>query len=442
MKRPIRPAERLGRARALARRRAIIPIMTSDPQRALSVYRRLASAQPEQILSMLAAQTQRFEDPSCALDALDDCGAHLCEGLSRRPSESARRSATEIAAMCAFDGPESLKRLGKALPSFWKDLCIDSTVFSSISEAALESWSPEQTRLAADMSSRWIGDGLRPDAWIALANLGGPAWRMFRDRHARDMRADSLPEPSRAGELTWRGAARLAKSFGWSGYGQHGHWISCIQERPEASDRLGAIHGMLSLLNESASQAPPPSRSNPFLGEAISKAVALAESDPFWARFATLSLDRATRLGIDADAIRCPIPHGLSWPADLRIQLLSRNNGQALGPPETCSPSHLLCMSKCPDLREKAASLGADFDVAGALFVNQSTRALQAYCAHQIDPPHVANILKTSQTLRKLSEESAWFAERASAAIEAHALDISTWRGAPTPSKSTPSPRL
>lgn len=416
--------------------------MSSDPQRALSAYRRLASAQPEQLLSMLAAQTQRFEDPSCALDALEDCGAHLCEGLSRRASESARRSATEIAAMCAFDGPESLKRLGKALPAFWRSLCIDSTVFSSISEAAKESWSEEQTRLAADMSARWIGEGLRPDAWIALANQGGPAWRAFRDRHAPDLRADCLPDSMRAGELTWRGAARLAKSFGWSGYGQHGHWMSCIQDRPEASDRLGAIHGMLSLLNESAAQATTPARAHPLMGEAISKAVSLAESDPFWARFATLSLDRASHLGIDVESIRCPIPHGLSWPTDLRAQLLSRNNGQPLGPAETCAPAYVLCMSRCPALREKAASLGADFEAASNLFVSQSARALQAYCAHQTDTPHGSNLFNAPKTPRKLSPETAWFSERASAAIEAHALDIATWRPAQTRSKSNPSSRL
>lgn len=339
-------------------------------QAALSAFRHLARTQPELMLSLFLAETKRFENPSRALDALEDCGADLGAALSLRPGDRARSSCSELGSLCAQHDPSSLDRLSRSMPGFWL-LARHGDVFRSLADALDSSWdAPADSSLdAARMATDWIGAGLSPPAWRELSNRGGPAWRAFRDVHAKAAQADPFRSiaPSDMGDLSWKGAARVARASGMTGYGLHNDWPGRLASaQPSITDRLCAALGLRELVSEmrAASESRIPGAANAFsmgrerLGSVFSLALDHDAPQSPWSGFIHRALQSLPQLGLSPAALACPIPNGYALPKAFReslpsVNMRSKPSGSA------CLPD-LLAMSRSGTSRALGLDLGAD----------------------------------------------------------------------------------
>lgn len=348
-----------------------VPVASEDRDRAsLSAFRHLARSQPASMLSILLAETTRFDDPSRALDILDDCGSDIAEALAIRASESSKTACSELASLCAYHEPASLDRLSRAFPGLWR-LASHRDVFRSLADALASSWDApdDDARAAARMATSWIGAGLSPLAWSELANQGGPAWRAFRDVHAQAARADPSRSiaPSDMGGLSWKGAARVARASGMTGYGLHGAWTHGLSSRsPCITDRLGAALGLRELFSEmkTATLSLEPDASDArskilsSLGSALSSALDHDDPEAPWTGFLHRALQSLPALGLAPSDIICPIPAGYGLPTPARNRLVnasmrSKSTGSASLP-------NFLSMNRSPALRSLGLDLGSD----------------------------------------------------------------------------------
>lgn len=349
------------------------PVASTDRDRdraALSAFRHLARSQPESMLDLLLAETARFEDPRRALDILDDCGSDIGESLARGASERAKVTCSEIASICAYDNPASLDRLSRSLPGLWL-VARHGDIFLSLADAlASSSDAPDEAACsAARMAIGWIGAGLSPPAWLALANQGGPAWRAFRDAHAQAARDDPSRAiaPSDMGWLSWKGAARVARASGMTGYGLWGTWPQGLaSSSPSITERLEAALGLRELVSEMKLAALSKdthavdalSKSKALLGLVISRALDHDTIEPPWSGFLRRALQSLPTLGLAPSDIVCPIFAGYGLPATARNRLVdssmrTKKAGSARLP-------NFLAMNRSPALRSLGLDLGSN----------------------------------------------------------------------------------
>jgi hypothetical protein len=356
------------------------PFPQATDAQAMQAMVHFAIATPDLLLRMLVASANRYDNPAYALDALECVGSHLSESLEPSMANSAQLQ--ELAGICVWDGPESLDRLDASLgPLLWPDQRLASHIFDNLTEFLDDQWDPADgvAATAAKMASQWIEPGLNQVAWVALAKSRGPAWRAFAAEHAVHAKADPqrLPLPEDAANLGFRACARLRKALGFSGNALHGRWMDDILDASDASARLAVHSGARDLFRAIAAEGE--GFGSDVLVERLAKALSQALSGidrgTPWQGLVASCVRRAVQAGLDPAAIECPIPPGYGLPHVATAYHASRFSFVAAK--GSMSLPSLLALSSDSRCRDLAASLGVDFEQAGAEWLEATTRAVE-----------------------------------------------------------------